>query len=548
MKSLKTKIIGAVMAFTMMLGSSTVMAAPDPEPSTLSDAVSITYGQNVHVEFDENETGKWYTFTPYVSGFYSINTTSYVNDPYIGIFDEWDRTPPGSFDYWDRTPVWNTQLYTGINNNYGANINLEQGTTYHLWVTNSDFRDRGNIIDFNIAMGVSQSIEIDGEVPNENVIVDGLSASLWDDYIRDHEVTLIAETDRDDDTFQWYRYNYFTEQYECIEGATSSHYTIDTVGDLFSVVVTDSDGIGSCSRRYSIYNNRLLLFCDITNSLADAGQGTSARAVNLNTDTDSSLHYIACPYYEQWANHSSAGYRNSRYWSTTENVNIPALNVTTVDFIGVQEDYYNSERIEHVYGSVNGNYSGYKSPTAWGALIAFVKTPDNTSSIAVDSPAEVVLNPVVYGPDDYPGFMALHDCERAVSDCKVFTFTPSASGTYTVSSSDLVTGIPYMAIFDENYNWIGTTGFYNDSYFFECCDNRDCGTPTWERTVGTDFTHSLHLDAGKTYYFVAWSMATTNPYSNDPISADMILGQYTVTLTCDSLDPVSEQPSGEANA
>ena len=150
MKSLKTKIIGAVMAFTMMLGSSTVMAAPDPEPSTLSDAVSITYGQNVHVEFDENETGKWYTFTPYVSGFYSINTTSYVNDPYIGIYDEWDRTPPGSFDYWDRTPVWNTQLYTGINNNYGANINLEQGTTYHLWVTNSDSRDRGNIIDFNI--------------------------------------------------------------------------------------------------------------------------------------------------------------------------------------------------------------------------------------------------------------------------------------------------------------------------------------------------------------------------------------------------------------
>ena len=479
MRRFMTKVLVTVLTVMMFIGNSTVLAV-EPDLSGVSSARPVAYGQRVHVELPAGVAGRWYSFTPSDTGYYNFSTCEKYS-PKICVYDSELNLVVND----------NGQFYI---NGVGMNVMLIGGKTYYLWLTTiSDTPSSYHSYDFSIAWTgrILTRINIDGSESNTDY------ADL--DYSTQSDIVLsVSPPDGEDYSYKWYKISSLGDRVE-ISGATGSSFTVDGRSYVYECDVI----LGGIARsvRFRLYweNSPAIISSDCPAfSLGDAGTVSTVVVPAFTGRED--LHYIAFPdYYEKTFKYLL----DTDYpWSSSTTLELPPLNVTTVDYYGVIDDYPDRSFL-----------------AKRNMLVAFVRTESNSGPIILDETNETVLSYFPYVAGDY----APNDSEVSrYPDCYIYSYTPEASGTYTVSSSDISAGDPFVAVFDDGYHLISTADNLNGSFF-------------WQDGVTGDknFTLPLHLEGGKTYYYVVWSHNLNRDGGTERVF------QFNVTLTCDELDTFS---------
>ena len=152
---------------------------------------------------------------------------------------------------------------------------------------------------------------------------------------------------------------------------------------------------------------------------------------------------------------------------------------------------------------------------------------------------------MVLDETDYPGMIRMMG--TIYPECMVYSYTPDLGGTYTMSSSEIVSGDPYVALFDSDFTLVDYSDNIDGSFFYDAFKqalipapaaakpglSKNAGDGDAEEETDYNFVFTQHLNGGETYYYVVWSSVY---YDKDDISPDSVLAEYTVTLTRDSID------------
>ena len=465
-------------AYDMTIGIQPVT----PDMTRMNTATPITMGQNYHVTTSESVGGQWFSFVPPSDDYYYFGTdnrriapNAYIFDSNGNLLEEADmRSPTGN-------------LY------YDTENRLLAGHTYYIWATTDwDWIDHGydNSFDLFITWG--------GEIHDRTYVGERTYSNIiqgLDDITLDLVFSVDTSAISGNLTYQWYRYNFCEDVYEPISGATSNSLHTKYIGDRFRCVIT-RDGISRfedfyLERHYedSYYSQEN----GIAHSLADAGQ----TGYTVAPEIEGNVHYIGC---NPWVDVTNFDVLPGEY----NNVPVYPYSATSLDYVYAVDDYF-GDSFQSAY------------------LVAFVRTDANSASISTGQTQQVTLERAIYDEDEPHSWGT--DYNRVyISDCKVYSFTPASSGTYTISSSDIVCGNPYVALFDSNYNFIARH------------DNID--GPSLEEEISAvsvgdkNFSLTQHLNGGETYYYVVWSSETIPEFRY----VYPEVAQYNVTLTCDSLD------------
>ena len=95
---------------------------------------------------------------------------------------------------------------------------------------------------------------------------------------------------------------------------------------------------------------------------------------------------------------------------------------------------------------------------------------------------------------------------QSYQEYKIFSFTPSVTGSYTVSSNDIVSGMPFVAVFDQDLSCLGSESSPVTTLSGPL-ENVDAdygwGLDPDEIYCGDNISLTLDLEAGKTYYICA---------------------------------------------
>ncbi|MBO4637451.1 MAG: DUF4214 domain-containing protein, partial [Clostridiales bacterium] len=361
-------------------------------------------------------------------------------------------------------------------------------------------------------------------------------------------------------SYKWYRKNYSTGEYEELAGETSSSLTAGSYGDSFRCGII-RNGVERSVEFYLTYSGRERpSMSGISQSLGNAGQATTA----LVPPVAGSVHYCACSGYYSWQaymnNNNPWNVQNTIPMSDTNNVSIPGFNVTTVDYSGACEDYYSNVTDPYYW-----YYMSYYYPYVYNYFpistyhLAFVRSEDNTDTISVGDAKTVSLDSVVLGENDYPGLSANG---MIYPECMVYTFTPEHSGTYTLASSDILTGDPYVALFNSDLCLVDYMDNLDGTHFF---DNASVPPVSYSAPAdgtqpripdrstnsnNSNFSYTEHLYGGETYYYVVWSSKTLNRNSISEGAQIDPMAQFGITLTCVELDSfnVNVTSSGHGTA
>ncbi|MBO4637203.1 MAG: DUF4214 domain-containing protein [Clostridiales bacterium] len=513
MKHLRTKALGIALAFSFLCGSSPVLASP---PSAVAmdhiyEAEAFPYGgTGVHVEVGNDVPGRWYSFTPATSATYYMYSFNCQDDTEIYLYDS--------------DAQYLTQIDDGgIGHNFGLKRDLEAGKTYYTYVTRHGSNTTEIIsFDYNITWfgDIERTITFDGETSE--------TYEIQVDAQTEHTITMNVTPPGDvsDYTYQWTRYNHFTDSYDVIPGATSASYTIGEGADQYRAFVMLDGSARSADFVIERYHQNVSYEDMVVHSLGDAGAETVA-AIPGVTGTDSTVRNLSCPlYWLFYADPAPEGpYDPEMPWSTEDWVEVPGFDHTVIDLLVGEEDYYLP---------AGSNIFDFNC-----VFVAFVKSDENTCEINPDEPLYVQLHKVQRGEDEYNGMIGMGNA-TTILDCKVCSFTPEASGTYTVTSSAIEGGDPYVAIFDSDYR---SLSYMDNSNGYNSLEH------LWDEQddTGTDLNFSLsqHLNGGETYYFVLWAY-------DRHASSEITGAAYTATLTCDELDTfnvgLSVNGSGTATA
>ena len=525
-KNLKNRIIGIALAVSFLFSGS-VLAVNEVDPSNLASATSISMDSSVHVDLTYPRNERWYKFTPGYTGGYLIYSENNIDD----LFYEGFETSVYLYD------AEGNYLESGDGSdddgNFYLNYWLEQGKTYYIRATKHwpSGTDSGS---YN--MTVTRNRDFIPCITYDGVFHYDMDNCRYPDPGDVMQVNI--PTSVGNCTFQWYRYSYFARDYEAIPGATGSSYAYD-FGDDFKVV---SDyGTGSNETFFYMHNGYSNDMPGIVNVLTDPGEETTVVVPEVRGDFGN-LRYGACAgYYERneiLYNHNDEHPLNYVPLFDTQEVPIPAFNSTSVDTVFAQPEYINNGYIyDYSYSAINSMWTDYRILCA--PLLCFVKTDDNSGVIVLDQPIEVELGFVSPYGSDYSGI----PYEYCNSECMIYSFTPEYAGTYTISSSDIDIGDPYVALFDSDRTCIAYADRRTNTYAFDC----DAPLPGEQ---GTNFRLEQHLDGGCTYYFVVWSYNWASRHDLATGAANTVSGHFTVELTCDEIDTfsVNVTSGGHGNA
>ncbi|MBP5330564.1 MAG: DUF4214 domain-containing protein [Lachnospiraceae bacterium] len=133
-------------------------------------------------------------------------------------------------------------------------------------------------------------------------------------------------------------------------------------------------------------------------------------------------------------------------------------------------------------------------------------------------------------------------------DSRIYSFTPNVSGYYKLHIYDYQEGIPHIALFDSDYNYIGRCGVYHMGQI-RSLDSKD-----------REFFYEAYLEAGRTYYFaqalcaetdneiysfiLTYSPSATMTNTDIPYSDDLLLSEDVEETAHPSIDPSGEISNG----
>ena len=505
MKYFKTKIVGIALAVSMLFGSTCVLA-DENDLESMYAATPVSYGEIVYVDLPEGNDGIWYSFTPSESGYYNLfsRNTTFTSNVYV-------CDSQGNY-------LYNSQRNEGAES-FSIDCYFSEGQTYYFWIYYTAPWAGKTEISVSWPGQIAKSVNINGEDVNKK----NYSA----DYLTDSVVLSVTPPEGEGYTYQWYRASVFGDREE-IQGATESSYSVGVISRLYQCDICRG-GVTRTVSFDSITWNNLPDFYGAERpavSLGNSGVATIADIPAFEGSDD--MVYIAFPTYYLWRSKTfrdTYTYNHSTIinlpWSTSMTMEVPPLNVTTIDRYGAA-DYYN------VLIRSNTVLGGH---CAFNDLIAFVRTEDNSGTINVGQTQETLLYNVMPEAED---FASDSSHTGTYADCYVYSFTPEVSGTYTISSSDLSNGDPYVAVFDDTFRFVADADNLDNSYF-------------WQTAVAADdynFSLPLNLEAGKTYYYVVWS---SDMYAIK-VDEQELMAQFNVTLTCDNTYNVTVTGSGHGSA
>ena len=466
-KTCFAKFVSVAAAATMVFGMFSMNSLADGDLDT-SSATAIqladdgTYSQSLI----EGDTSAVYRINAPYSGLYSFKVTGYSTsssapsgDPHIWFYDD-----AGSL-LWDNDNAPNDRRgYYGVS--YGEWL-LQGGHTYYLEVKNH------NDVPFS---SISQTLTVTSVqfVPSyqlhneEEVVMDSQDQTIPLTVNTDHSgtpactFTLDLNPTRTPDeaymdatySVKWFStYDETTHQPNFVSDRADLT-AIEFGNTVYNAMISGSN-IGQIILPFNcVFENNLRFEQgDLTNLLYDEGDVVSFPA-GESADDGSDMTYV---------------------WRTPAlDITPTTIDITIPDFSG--------------FTSIDCNATDRFGNTAERGIFVYT---------VPSSPEELVLN------TDTPVSLA------SISDYKVFTFTPEWDGTYTFSSSDNTTGLPFYAVFNkttEGYECIAYddvdpshvdyTG--NPSRFV----SNDDGFLTYSNVGAENFTRDLSLTAGVKYYCV----------------------------------------------
>ena len=504
-----TKVAGIALVVCMLSGSASVLALePDTaDMSRMTSATPITYGQTVHVEFSKEERGQWFSFIPAETETYYFYSSDSQNDPIIYLYDS-NGNKLARDDEGNET-----------GHDFGLAKELQAGTTYYLWC--SDYYNNPDSYDFTVTWGCGItgiiSVEYDGVTTDIEDHIFNISEGIDPD---DIDLRILLDDDTLNPTYQWYRKSYISCDYEPIPGQTASTLTVGDLGDQFRCVIS-VDGI---PRRYEfdVYNDyhQSPTMYGVVYSLGAEGQPATVVLPGVD-DPSADVHYLAGTASARWMASYGGGYTEYNVegadFSEDTTLVLPPFTVTTLYDAIAMEDYYQTNHFfDYTWSKPIYEYQMFTN------VISFVRRDGNSGTLALDQTQQVDLSRVL--PDESVAPVCYDLYNIGYTDCKVLSYTPTSAGTYTLRSSDIEAGNPFVALFDSDYSFIAYNDNIDGSYSF--------GVGFTGVTSDKNFTLTQHLNGGQTYYYVVWSSDTISTSDQEePVTA-----QYNIRLTCDSLD------------
>ncbi|MBO4638118.1 MAG: DUF4214 domain-containing protein [Clostridiales bacterium] len=491
----KIKLLSITLVLSILMGGLTVFA--DEVPSDCQEL--IPDGVDISSELTQDNPYRYFVFTPEVSGGYHLfgHTISYYTDPYIAIYDSQmnliaeDMSSGG----------------TGIVHLYNL---LTAGETYYYYMTTISYITAGEPHPNDISISLNYSPW--GSVEGADYEYYGGNSSYVKVYVTSQDdYSLVVNTYPTEEgtyTYEWFSYdefNYITENsnkltlselhggYDC-----SVYLNGEDIGMVYFSIQADY-GLRWDDGSYEDYmivepDTPFVLLSDYT--------------VNMDpNDLTSRAAPYAC----------AANSDRAKDWDS--------ILVRNSDPLGV---------------TVSGGVSDF---TAFNYGIDSETIGDGiecTENVFVldDAPDGVIESGVPVHVD------VSNELQNAIDSAEpfgngnytfqqIYSFTPEADGTAVINVSDISSGVPCVALFDEDYNLINSMG--GVSYFVD-------GNGDWiYEQPGNDITYDpvfmeASLEADTTYYL---AVPIYNIYADlfgNP--EDSFRADYNLTLTF-TPDPVS---------
>ena len=505
-------VLGFIPLIKADVKAAVTMPAPDLNDEAWLTAPEIKGFDHCDVKLEAGTVGMWYRFTPECAGMYRFCSVNFEKetDPYIRIYTSNDSGHTLKQFAADD----NGSSYKPFGD-FRLDRELVAGKTYYIWVGRID-SSRYCFWSLDVTFKYDLYSKVEGNLTG--VYSERYGYSL---YAREGEsIELGINIDSyyyDNIKCSWFIDNEDTQSFDIYNepGAISHERSITVTGGTDYLLRVHASTPKSTAG-YAYSRTMLIGFHitylptiepEILNTLSRSGQGATCAVPEF---TGGSIDIVKVDYIQE----------NNRSTLTEEGgmLKIPAY-----------------DRFH--YGLLDMIFNDDYSVPAVSELLSFVMTSSNTSGISPDKKVEVILNPASPAPYNAADYT---DYNPYFANCRIYSFTPSVSGRYTLRSSDIKVGDPYVALFDSNMQCIGYSDNIDGSNF--------AGSDPFARIMADykaecddlNFKLTADLEAGKTYYYGVWSaMFSLNECEQivNASSSTPIIGRYNIKLTCDSAVP-----------
>ncbi len=532
MRIRSVRIISALMCIGLAFGSfplfrrdvnAEIMPAPDLNDEAWLTAPEIKGFDHCDVKLEAGTVGMWYRFTPESTGMYRLCSVNFDKDtdPYIRVYTSNDNGH--SLRFFAADDKGGDKFF----GDFKLDRQLDAGKTYYIWAGRND--SSGYCYwSLDVTFKYELYSKVDGQLTG--VYSEQHGYSLY----ANEGASIELGIDIDSNYYEniecsWFIDNEDTQSFDIYNqpGAISHERSINiTEGTDYLLRVHASTPKSTAGPGYA--RTMLIGFHitylpeiqpEIVNTLSRSGQEGRYAVPDL---IGGSIDVNKVEYYQE----SSTGW--SRITEEDGKLKVPAY------------DRFHYDLLDMV---INDDYSFIPSIE----LLSFVMTSSNTSKISPDKTVEVILNPASPAPYNAADYT---DYNPYFANCRIYSFTPSVSGRYTLRSSNIKVGDPYVALFDSNMQCIGYSDNIDGSNF--------AGSDPFARIMADykaecndlNFKLTADLEAGKTYYYGVWSaMFSLNECEQivNSSSSTPILGHYNIRLTSNFTLP-SATPTAKPTA
>ena len=520
MKKLFAMAVTIALTVTMMFAD-LVSADPQRPPYDMYAATPLQVDVKTHIDLSEVR-GVWLSFTASESGFYSLEDVyEYQDRSYVYLYDS-------------------NGLYCGFNDNSGSYADafkityyFEAGSTYYYYCSDYDYyHEQYDVILTRETSGFLCRADFVSERNARTFyIMPGCSVYIGADINSDVTMSFIdiSGGDTDQYSFKWLR---------TLNGSRGYYHNSDTDSSTTAFTVTTEDNQNqdhwlevTADKTYNFfchisYSNQVRFDDDVLNAIVRRNTESDIRIPELHC-VDPSLVDVYCS-----EDHGNLLDERINHYPEDGVIRFPGTRETNVYEIQAWEEGHNLR--DTVYAFL------------------FVRDDDNSATASAGQSIDVSLH--------FTENSTFYDFDYIVPECMIYSFTPEYSGSYTISSSDLVFGNPYVALFDSSDNCIG----YNDNAASTDFLLRPTGSDNWNElyprldvdfqaqhdTDYLNFALTVDLQAGQTYSIVAWStfMGGKGFYNRPYVTGDA--ASYKLNITCN--DAPAAQPgnpggSGSSN-